>query len=1076
MLSRPTSLAKTTRPRAADVLARERLFALLDQRRRSPVVWVCGPPGAGKTTLLASYLEDRGTTARWYQLDAGDADVGAFFYYMGSAVGGDGARPALELFSAEYRADLGAFSRRFFQALYASLEPPFALVLDNHHEVPARSDLHQVIHHAVAEMPPDGSLVVLSRHEPPASMARLRANRRLEAIGWSELRLTRVESDAIATRWNAALGPVDLEQLHQRTQGWAAGLVLMLDQGAPPGAAQPVADPQAPQVLFDYLAGEVFEALEASTRELLIETAVLPEFTAEMAGEVTGEPNAARLLAALHLDHRFVSVRPGDAGPVYQCHPMLRGFLLGRAAGTLPARRRRELRARAARALEEAGRVDSALALLHEVRDWRSLARLLERCARGLLREGRVETLRGALEALPETVMRDAPWLLYWLASCRFHEAPREARLLYAQAHEAFAASGDGDPRGRFLACTGAVDAILYELDDLALLDRWIAELDALVEAHGEPEDPDVGARLAASLFMALVFRQPWHPEIGTWAQRTYQRLDAFEDAGARLTAELLLAINLNYTGQFAKAREFLQGMQRLGEAPHVPPVALTVLKDVESMHYMLTADHERCVSTVYDGLEVARASGVHLWTFHLLSNGVAGALAAGDLATAHEFLERMAEHRATARRLDQAIYHYCEGWLATLAGEPAQAYQALRTALRLSVECGCPFYEILTRLALAPVCVECGDEKRAAAELRRVRSLARGIDNRLLEFSSLLGYAHLALAHGRQRSGLNALRYAMGVGREHGFRHFLGWRPEVMATLCERALVEGIETDYVRGLVRDRALTPHSGGEGTPEWPWPLRIQTFGGFAVLKDGEPLEQRARVQQRPMALLRALVGLGAQGVSESAIAGLLWPRIDPDSAHRSLTTTLFRLRRMLEQEGAVVLRHGRLSLDRRLCWLDVRSFELLAETLDETLDEAQPGGDAARGEAWVAHQARRLLDLYRGPFMASEADDGRYLALRERLRNRFLRCLGSLARLWESAGQPAQVVELYQRALEAEPLSESLYRRLMLCCRGLGRHAEAIEAYERCQGVLRAERGGEPSRETTAIYERIVAEL
>ena len=59
MKGNSASLAKTTRPRLAEVMPRERLFSLLDRGRRSPVIWVTGPPGSGKTTLVASYLENR---------------------------------------------------------------------------------------------------------------------------------------------------------------------------------------------------------------------------------------------------------------------------------------------------------------------------------------------------------------------------------------------------------------------------------------------------------------------------------------------------------------------------------------------------------------------------------------------------------------------------------------------------------------------------------------------------------------------------------------------------------------------------------------------------------------------------------------------------------------------------------------------------------------------------------------------------------------------------------------------------------------------------------------------------------
>ncbi|HTT38849.1 MAG TPA: hypothetical protein VMH32_14410 [Burkholderiales bacterium] len=39
-------LAKLTRPKLHNVLARQRLFALLDAGRERAVVWVVGPPGA----------------------------------------------------------------------------------------------------------------------------------------------------------------------------------------------------------------------------------------------------------------------------------------------------------------------------------------------------------------------------------------------------------------------------------------------------------------------------------------------------------------------------------------------------------------------------------------------------------------------------------------------------------------------------------------------------------------------------------------------------------------------------------------------------------------------------------------------------------------------------------------------------------------------------------------------------------------------------------------------------------------------------------------------------------------------
>src|SRR5512141_1765503 len=79
------SLAKFSRPRLFAVQKRERLFALLDEARAHPLIWIAGPPGAGKSTLVASYVEARKLPGIWFQADSGDGDPATFFHYLGVA-------------------------------------------------------------------------------------------------------------------------------------------------------------------------------------------------------------------------------------------------------------------------------------------------------------------------------------------------------------------------------------------------------------------------------------------------------------------------------------------------------------------------------------------------------------------------------------------------------------------------------------------------------------------------------------------------------------------------------------------------------------------------------------------------------------------------------------------------------------------------------------------------------------------------------------------------------------------------------------------------------------------------------
>jgi hypothetical protein len=110
-MTRAPPLAKLSRPRLHQAVARGRLFAVLDNARTLPLVWLAAPPGAGKTTLVATYLQSSELPAIWYQVDPGDADPAAFFYYLGlgAAHGTSRRKPrALPLLTVEYQIGIGA--------------------------------------------------------------------------------------------------------------------------------------------------------------------------------------------------------------------------------------------------------------------------------------------------------------------------------------------------------------------------------------------------------------------------------------------------------------------------------------------------------------------------------------------------------------------------------------------------------------------------------------------------------------------------------------------------------------------------------------------------------------------------------------------------------------------------------------------------------------------------------------------------------------------------------------------------------------------------------------------------------
>ena len=1032
------AFAKTTRPAIGSAMPRERLFARLDGTPGRTVAWISGPPGAGKTTLAASYVEARRYRCLWYQVDADDADVATFFHYLGHAARklDVAAPPDLPGAAALHEVDPASLARGFFRRLFARAGGPFALVLDNLHEVPAESPLHAALEAGLSQVPRNCCVMVTSRNEPPAGLARARVTGEMVCVGGNDLRLEAAELAGLAKLRGHQLADDAVAQLAERTQGWAAGLVLMLEHTKLSGRIAELPGDAAPQVVFDYLAGEIFERFEARTRRFLLGIACLPRMNAAVAQALTGEEKAGRLLINLALNGYFVNDVQSEAGRMFQLHPLLRDFLRGRAAQELPEALGHPWLQRAATLLRGAGQAEDAVALLAESRSWDGMARIAAEEADAMLAQGRNATLEAWLDMLPPECLARDPRLLRAAGACRAHASPRAALRAYEQAYEGFRAAGDA--QGMAQSAAGAIEALLFEFDDLAPLDQWCA---ALV-------GPARGAAAAPALAHALLLRDPGNPAL----QECLERGDAVLP---RAAAALL-------RGDLPAARAQLDGLRARQGA--MGPRAAIAAALAEALYALLQGAHAAATEAARAGLAAAEAEGLHAWDTWLRLAGAAAALGALERDAARAELQRLEADGARLRRGDRALLHYLRGWLALLEADAAGARREAKTALALATDTGVLALECLARIAVAQSLDDAGDRRARDAQLRAAEGLAERARSDLLRYCAGLAAANAAREAGDEAAALQALRGTFALGREHGYQHAPWWQPAAVAELCALALGHGVEADYARSLVRARRVAPRVAPLRLAGWPWPFRVRALGRFELLRGADPVEFAGKGPGRPMELLKVLVALGGQEVRADQIADALWPHVDADYAHKSFTATLHRLRRLLGEDDAVLLRDSRLSLNAALVWVDGWALEQVCAAIDEAM--RAPSGAVPEGA--LRALADEALALYRGPFLPDESEQPSYIACREQVRSRLLRCLARIARRWEDAGQSEAAADCYLRCIEADPLFEAPYRNLMLCYQRGGDAIEARATYERLRTLLSARLQAAPSPETQAV--------
>jgi LuxR family maltose regulon positive regulatory protein len=1054
-------LAKTSRPTSFAVLARPRLFKHLDRLLHQPVTWIWSPPGAGKTILVASYIATRKYNHLWYQLDEGDSDLSSFFYFLGRAT--PKRRRPMPLLTPEFRQNVPIFIRNFFRELYDRLKPPFLMVFDNYQDLPVESDLNQLMPLMLAELPPKGHVIFISRDEPPPGFARLRAERAMETLEYAELRFTEREAvELIRKSLPGKLSKSKSVELYRKTDGWAAGLVLSLEQTRHQ-SEKPASSAESSQVLFDYFAGEVFKRADRQTQELLCQAAFFPRVTASMAEQQSGFPTAGQIIARLHRQNLFTTRLPGTE-PTYEFHPLFREFLLMRGKKLFSPGQVKEIRRRSAHILEQAGQVETAALALRDAEAWQELTDLICRHAPAFIAQGRIETLEQWIGSFPDSWVDQTPWLLLWRGVCRAAHFDQSLPRDCEDALSAFRSQRDA--AGAYLAWATIVTRFVVQ-GAHDRLPPWNAVFDELRVEFPQIPNLAIESRVAEAAAETLISYQLDREDLEYWVKRSVELARQQNDLPLQALSALTWWRYYWVVGDHFKAGLVIDAAAKLMNDAATPPFTAVVAGLPVAMNQYLRAD-PGCRDTIAELLRRGEQLGFPPSFRNLaITVGLASALSDGDVTSTGRWLDENKQFLESPVPGQRFHSLWTLIWAALIRDDIDLLEFYSGELLNLKRNQLYQFFCWLGDILLAKCFHRLGEPEHSKAELNDAFACVASCPSPYMEFTTRLTQAEILFDYGQETEGLETLRIAMALGKAGSYVTSEIWIPAVMARLCAKALEAGIEVDYVRMLVRKRNLMLEEPPVDIEAWPWPIRIYTLAQFQILKNDQPLTFSHKVQKRPLALLKAIIAFGGNHVREEALLDLLWPDADGDAAAFALTTAVHRLRKLLGNEQAITRQDNKISLNRRCCWVDVWAVERLLERSKSLISG---NGDE---QHWV--KATELLDsatkLFKDPFLNADPD----LAsspVSDGIRRGLLRQFSQLGHHWEWKNNFERAAILYEQALAIDPCAEDICRKLMSVYHKLGRPGEPIAIYNTLKDALKNRLELHPSAETEATLKRL----
>jgi LuxR family maltose regulon positive regulatory protein len=748
-------------PATPRLIDRGDLLAALDSAAAGKVTIISAPAGSGKTSLLRAWAgrPDQPHQLAVVQVRRDQQDAQDFWLAVLDAVRRARGAPSSTEAPATPDFYASAMVGRVLSEL-VSAGGDVMLVIEDLHELNSPETLGQLTR-LLTGLPAGGHALLTMRHDLPLRLHQLRLAGELAEIRAADLQFTQRETRELLAASGITLSEAGAALLHQRTEGWAAGLRLAaLSLAGHPDPERFVADFSGTnRAVAEYLLAEMLDRQAGDVQDLLLRTCLLDRVNGELADLLTGRPGSERILLQLEDANAFVvSLDPERTW--FRYHHLFSDLLRLELRRTLPDQVP-TLHRRAAEWFSEHGQIVDAIRHTQAAGDWSDAARLLADHSFSLTLDGYAQTTQALARAFPPG--EDHPEL----ALVRAGNDLVQGRLDEAAAHlavaEAYAGTAPPDRQRRLRVTTASLRlSLARRRGHLAGVVEQARFLAGPVTGQSD-EDIALGSDLRAVALMNLGTVEAW-----SLAAPDAERHLLEGAALARQIGRPYLEVGcLAQLGFASKIHSFATTQRRCREAialaerhgwgtePVVAPALVTLTATMVWTGEL--GEAERWLQRTVQALQADTGPGIrqllHITTGMLLACRRRRHEALGELSAAERLRSRLAGSHALASQVT--------GWLLAtqarlgMAGEASAALAALDDERAMSGEIG---------NARAVICLADGDPAAALAAVRDVLDGTAPVIGyvTLVESYLIAGLAHREL--GDQRAANQAARRALGL------------------------------------------------------------------------------------------------------------------------------------------------------------------------------------------------------------------------------------------------------------------------------------------------------------------------
>jgi len=1013
--------SKLQAPKLLNVLYRERLVRLFNALDQKKLITVTAGAGYGKTTLVIDALSRMDVNTVWYRLDQQDTDFMVFLTYLNFGIlqnhPEDENKFKKSLITKNALKNRNDLLLEFIKTLENDFYKETAFVLDDYHLVQDSREINAAVEFILERLPQHIHLIIISRKEPPIKISKIRVAEQLLEIREKDLSFTSTEiKEFYSTVYRLSATTDQIDDLHEKTGGWAASLVLFsyaLKDKTPEEIKKNLGRFKGSQHhIFSYLEENVFETQPPEIQDFMLKISLLSMIDAKACNRIFQINTAQKMLGQMIKDHLLIFPF-NESSSLFYLHHLFQDFLVAKLHQRHSLQQINQLHRQIAVEIEKE---DIFQALHHyiEGQNFDAVVRLIQANEMKFLIEGKIHFLGKCLEKIPKTIIEQNPQLLFAEAKLySYFGNPRDAILKLKAAYKLFKKTQSNEDMVKCLIDIGSQYYCTGHVKEAKLLMEQVLD-------DVEKTSATYIIAMTYLIFLAAVLGE--FDKAKKYTQQARNVISEYPDFERQAATAL---INTSYTyyyyilGEFYPSHQLNKKLLNISLDLKIEPILPLVYYQCAATSNGLE-QFEKGVEYAQKGIDICEKielkDSKKGWVYIAFAQNCLGL---GRLEQAIDLLEQSIEIFETpGNRWGLANAWDCLAHVYLEQGKIDQAKQLLTKAFDIIDNYGLTITEGILGNSMADVHVRENNFISALDCLNRARPKIKDASFYLFENHMRTARCYHDLKN--QKQAIFHLVKGLKISKEKEYARFVEKEKKWISLLLDSRELTQTQSILVQPFlesIKDAA-------------PPVLTLYLFGSFRLFAGKRQIPSFQFKSSKALMILKYLAAnSGAGFIQREVIIEMLWPDEDLEKTGKRFNVAMSALRKVLEPDiapkaaSAYILRKKDAY---RLCRdndtrIDVERF----------LDQFHAGKklEAKSPQKALTHYLA-AESFYQGPFLEEDPYEEWCIRKRDFLDSTYIQVLISILRFYEATKDLKNCITYAEKILKKDPYDEETVRKLM----------------------------------------------